>query len=108
MRIIGWTEWDNPKYERLYPQTYEEYLQVEEAITNELRSKGYKFTGDYHQNGDFGVPILDNGMVYQCTQRCWGEIMASAYPDEVDDSDGYGYCKWAWTPPEDMVAPEPN
>ena len=85
--------------------TYEAYLQVEEAITNELRNNGYKFTGDYHQNGNFGVPILDNGKVYQCSQRCWGEIMVKAYPDEIDNSDGMGYCKWAWDEPEEMKLP---
>ena len=34
-------------------------------------------------------------------------MMVLAYPDEIDDSDGYGYVKWAWIPPEgeDMEVP---
>lgn len=105
MKITGWTSWDDIKYERFYPESHEEYLQVEEAIASELRNNGYKFTGDYHQNGNFGVPILDNGKIYQCSQRLWGEIMVKAYPNEIDNSDDMGYTVWAWDAQEEMKLP---
>ena len=112
MKIIGWTDWDNPKYEEMFPiggkHTWQEESDVERIIAEELRSKGYKFTGDYHQNGDYGAPVFDNCKIYKGSQRDWGGIMADAYPDEIDNSDGYGYCKWAWIPPvdEEMVVPD--
>ena len=103
MKIIGWTEWDNPKYKEMFSLgekiDWNKLEKVKEIIAKELRDKGYKFAGDYHQNG-YGVPVFDDGTVYQCTQRGWGGIMADAYPNEIDNSDGYGYCQWAWSPPE--------
>lgn len=109
MKIIGWTDWDNPQYKEMFPlggyYTRKQIEEVEKIIAKELRDKGYKFTGNYHQNGDYGVPIFDNDMVYQCTQRTWGGIMADAYQDEIDNSDGYGYLKWSWFAPEEMVVP---
>ena len=109
MKIVGWTEWQvkdcEHEYEEMNPKTWDETEEIEEIIAEELRSKGYKFTGDYHQNGDFGVPIFDNGMVYQCTQRNWGVIMVMAYPEEIDDSYGMGYTEWAWISPKPMIVP---
>ena len=53
--------------------------------------------------------MFDNGKIYKGFQREWASIMADAYPDEIDNSDGFGYCcKWAWIPPvdEEMVVPD--
>jgi len=108
MKIIGWTEWDNPKYRERFEwgDTYssKEYDEHIQCIINELKEKGYKFSGDYHQNGDSGVPIFDDYTVFQCTQRTWGAIMAMAYPKEDDDS--LAYVRWAWQEPEESVFPE--
>ena len=62
------------------------------------------YDGYYSVEG-IGVPIFDNGMVYQCTQRNWGGIMVMAYPEEIDDSDGMGYTTWAWISPIPMIVP---
>lgn len=111
MKVIGWTDWDDPKYEgKEQPNLYSN--EVCDAIITELRSKGYKFTGDYHQNGDYGVPILDDGTVCHYRQRSWGGIMAYAYPETIPEEakeDGVCYVTWAWQPsPEPMVIPEPK
>ena len=112
MKIVGWTEWDDPNYRDRFPNgvqiDWDDLHRTEEVIAAELRNKGYKFTGDYHQNGDFGVPIFDDGTVFQCSQRTWGDIMVSAYPDEIEDHDRLGYTVWAWSPPEDMSVPNPE
>lgn len=115
MKIIGWTDWHfygfseehdaNYEYKEMEPKTIAEMKEIETIIAQELCNKGYKFDGNYHQNGDFGVPIFDTGEVYQCTFRGWGRIMAQAYPDEIDNSDGMGYCDWAWIAPVPMVVP---
>lgn len=109
MKIIGWTEWDDPNHKEMFRDggSYkaEDVDEAIKVISEELRKNGYKFSGIYHQNGDFGVPIFDNGEVFQCSQRMWGSIMAKAYPNEVHNSDGYGYVDWAWMSPEPMVLP---
>ena len=111
MKIVGWTYYDNPQYREMYPigesSTAEQEEEIRNIIAKEIRDKGYKFTGYYHQGGECGVPIFDNGMTYTCTFRTWGSIMAMAYPDEIDNSDGLGYCDWAWTVPcgQEMIVP---
>ena len=111
MKIVGWTYYENPQYEEMFPIgnscTIEQIEEVKDIIAKELRDKGYKFNGYYHQDGDYGVPIFDNGMTFTCTFRTWGGIMARAYPDEIDNSDGYGYLVWAWTIPDgqEIVVP---
>lgn len=106
MKIIGWTNYDNPQYKEMFPiggsYTKDEIDEVRNVIAEELRDRGYRFTGSYHQNGDYGVPIFDNGMIFTCSQRMWGGIMAMAYPDEIDNSDGLGYCDWAWIQPNNQ------
>lgn len=110
MKITGWTWYENPDYKELFPIGEEsespyEFQDVVDIVVAELRDKGYKFTGSYHQGGDYGAPIIDGCWIFQCSCRTWGGIMAAAYPDEIDNSDGYGYTLWAWLPPEEMVVP---
>lgn len=104
MKVTGWTDWENPRYEELSSELYDE---AKEVVIFELRKQGYKFTGGYHQLGDSGVPIIDDKYRFECSQRAWGAIMAKAYPEEIDDTDGYGYCTWAWNKPDgvEMVVP---
>ena len=68
-----------------------------EAVIEEVRKNEYHFTGNDHQNADWGVPVLDNKYKLCVGQRSWGGIIADAFPDEIDDSEGYGYIKWAWS-----------
>ena len=115
MKIIGWTWHGNPDYQEMYPigfnvkpNTDWSRAEVEQTIINELRDKGYRFTGDYHQNGDYGVPVFDNDLVATFTKRQWGALMYRAYPDEEGYSETLEYCKWAWDWPdcdEEMVVP---
>lgn len=104
MKVTGWTWWDNPEYEDMFPigpdRDCDKFEEVGALVVSEMRSNGYKFSGTYHQGGDFGVPIIDGKWLYQCSCRSWGHIMAMAYPDEIDDRDGYGYVKWAWMNPD--------
>lgn len=105
MKIVGWTWYGNSEYKAIICNRYEQIAHIEKIIAEELRNKGYKFTGDYHQHGDYGVPIFNNGKTYECSQRTWGDIMRQAYPDDIDNSDGLGYTDWAWISPEPMVVP---
>lgn len=110
MTITGWTNWfDDNRYSEL-PNTAGTVEDAKAAVAEELRKRGYKFTGDYHQNGEFGVPIIDGIWLYKCSQRHWGHLMTEAYPDEIDNSDGRGYVQWAWMKPDgqEMITPNPE
>lgn len=100
MKIIKWTKW-NKEYPEF--ESAEEINCAEKEIIKELRNGNYHFNGYYHQNGEFGAPVFDNGKQYKATLRGWGAIMAKAYPEEVDDGDGYGYCVWAWNLHKDFT-----
>ena len=106
MKVVRWTEWNDD-----YHFDYKDIEEVSKAVAAELRSKGYHFDGHYHQNGDYGVPVLDDGRFVQVTQRSWGGIMAMAYPEEFDNlEDPYNYVIW-YLGPEDRskyVFPEGN
>ena len=64
--------------------------QMEECIINHCKEKGIRFSADYHQNGDYGVPIVDNKYMYFTFARTWGWIMAQA----DDDNSDQGYLKY--------------
>lgn len=103
IEVIGWTDACNPKYKEFGKTSFEEDEAIQKVIAKKLREKGYKFSGGYHQNGDYGAPVIrdisGNEYVYTTTQRSWGGIMAEAYPEE-NINDGYDYCRWAWLIPE--------
>ena len=108
MKITGWTNWDDPNYAEYAAGSMAEVEARDDILIKEIREHGYKFTGDYHQNGDYGVPIIDDTWIYRASQRSWGHIMAFAYPDEIDNSDGMGYVAWAWSVPEGQKMVVPN
>lgn len=107
MKVTGWTNWDDQNYDEFYGTVAAEN-EVMQAVVDEIRKHGYKFTGEYHQYGDYGAPIIDGKWKYTLGQRRWGHVMVRAYPEEINDSDGYGYVQWAWSAPEPMVVPDGN
>ena len=109
MQITGWTYWDDPAYElidglwELEEAPYNrDYLR--QLIIDELKKRGYQFGGVYHQDGDFGVPIIDDKYTVGYSYRGWGDIMASA----LGLQDDMAYCDWAWTNPDGEREVFPN
>ena len=96
MKVVRWTKWNDD-----YHFDYSDIEEVSKVVAAELRNKGYHFDGSYHQNGDYGAPVLDDGRHVQVTQRTWGGIMAMAYPEEFDNpEDPHNYVVW-YLGPED-------
>ena len=93
MKVVRWTEWDDEHSDDI--ESWHEIEEMSEVVVKELREKGYHFNGSYHQNGEYGVPVLDNGKYFQASQRAWGEVMAMAYPEEFDNPEApYNYLVW--------------
>ena len=115
MKVTGWTDWENDKYETM-PSFYiegknitaEQFEEAWNAVVEEIKNKGYKFSGTYHQNGDFGCPVIDDEYVFCVSMRNWGQVMVEAH--NIPDEDGFAYCRWAWTTPdgEEMIVPGDN
>ena len=107
MKVIGWTNWYDPRY----PDDFSNDPLLEErkqAVAEELRKHNYHINGFYHQSGERGVPVFDDGNWLRVTFRTWGQIMADAFPEET----GVGqraYVQWAWAPPggpDNMILPK--
>lgn len=64
--------------------------EMETCVINHCKEKGIRFSADYHQYGDYSVPIIDDKYMYYTFARTWGWIMAMADGDESDK----GYLKY--------------
>lgn len=111
-KIVGWTCYDDPDHEELFKigevVSWEDIIEIEEMIADELREKGYMFSGFYHQGGEYGCPLFDNGKWYGVSYRRWGAIMAMAHPETIGGVKDHAYVNWAWTPPCNEVYPNPD
>lgn len=59
-------------------------LEIEKCVIKHCKEKGIRFSADYHQYGDYGVPIIDDKYMYYTFARTWGRIMAEADNDFSD------------------------
>ncbi len=75
-RVIGWTYYDDPEFED--ESCSESALQ---AIIEEIKVKGYLFTGYDHQERYDCAPILNDGKRRCFSQRSFGGVMARAHGD---------------------------
>lgn len=85
-KVVGWCKWSDK---------YRDWLDVHHrddgarlAIMNEIRRNKYKFGGTYHQQGEFGCPVMEDGTVYMVSMRSWGSMMAEVW--------GGDYTEFAW------------
>lgn len=134
MNIVKWTRGlDFPgtdRQQQRYPafgddfpgMTEEEctrlWAEAERVVVGCIRRNGFKFDGNYHQYGEFGMPLFDDGTVFFVSWRHWGHLMYRAW--NPDGNDPMGYCKYAfgWDIPEeeycypksetDFLQPEEN
>ena len=73
LRVVGWTYYDDD----WLPGT--RGWAARHAIIDEIKKRGYLFSGMAHQEGDNCAPILNDGRIYCYSQRSWGSIMAEAH-----------------------------
>ena len=79
--VVGWTDYDND-----YFDDCELTDEVFDAVVEEVRSKGYLFGGDSHQESYACCPVMSNGCCARFSTRGWGEVIAVAH--NVMRSDG--------------------
>jgi hypothetical protein len=58
--------------------------EIEKCIIEHCKNTGIRFSADYHQYGNFGIPIIDDTYMYMGFMRTWGWIMAMANGDESE------------------------
>jgi hypothetical protein len=70
---------------------YESILsEMETCVIEHCKEKGIRFSANYHQYGDYGVPIIDDKYMFFTFARTWGYIMAMTDDDKSDN----GYLKY--------------
>ena len=73
-----------------------------DALIEEIRRKGYWFSGENHQDGVFGMPIFEidgRPVFFWVSWRYWGGLMAEAHTSE---DNGYDYMDFYMEPYMDM------
>ena len=122
MKIVKWvTGLDHTKSpsKLLYPafevklagrsrdEVEQAWREAEDVVKECIRRNGFKFSGQYHQYGEYGMPMFDDGSVLFCSWRHWGSIMAEAW--DPDGSKGLDYMDFYMPGPsedEKEVAPK--
>lgn len=109
MNVVKWGEWDDTLCSSGIIHNLAYTKKDFENVTKAVKDSKYCFSGDYHQNGDYGVPYFEDGTPFMVSKREWGLIMAAAYPEIISkwreklDSrkDGKSdYVAFAWDSPE--------
>lgn len=60
------------------------FHEMEECVIQTCKEEGIRFSSFYHQNGEQGIPIIDDNYMFMTSLRCWGHIMALADGDKSD------------------------
>jgi len=59
MTLLGFTKWKDAKYEDI-----DDNAEIDiawDVTVQYMKAHGLRFTGDYHQNGEYGAPYFDMG-----------------------------------------------
>ena len=100
LKVTGWTNYDDERYENIRDNIsdYKEVKELKKIVADDIKEKGYKFSGFNHQYHSHGTPILNEKYKFTCSMREWGDIMAIAYNPKYNEDD-MAYVLWAWNPP---------
>ena len=81
--------------------------EAEDLVKACIRRNGFKFSGEYHQYGEYGMPMFDDGSVLFCSWRHWGSIMAEAWdPDGDKGLDYMDFYMSGFVAADEIVAPK--
>lgn len=101
LKVIGWVWYED----NAYPGGERDYAAYN-AVVDDVRERGYCFTGYHHQEEFDCAPVLNDGKVRRFSQRGWGGLMA-----DVKGLRGrYAYSVYAFSSPfnedDDFVMPK--
>jgi len=83
------------------------WYMTEKIIKEEIIKHKYKFSGEYHQYGECGIPVfeLDGELGYDMWSfRSWGGIMADCW-NEIEQKSEYDYIDfYMWPDKKESVS----
>lgn len=81
MKVTRWVKYDG-EYENgkdgLITVDNDKFDDVWNCVREELERRNIKFDAVYHQNGEYGVPVIDDRYVLQVSMRMWGALVAES------------------------------
>ena len=77
--VIRWTNRDDPSSKDIDDRYCGLYCDAVEAAIQEY---DLCFSGDYHQNGEHGVPVFNDGTHLHLSERMWAKLMARAHGEK--------------------------
>jgi len=100
MKVVKMEDYENVE-NYLDCQEQNNFKEFWDCVKKFLIDKKIKYTGSWHQNWEYGVPIIEyNGKLYAfaVTMRRWGLIIAEAFYPE--NKDPMAYLDWAFGIPK--------
>ena len=100
LKVLGWVWYEDSCYDG-----GEVDWAAYNAIVDDVKEHGYRFTGYHHQESFDCAPVLNDGKIRRFSQRSWGGLMAT-----VEGLKGkYAYSVYAFSSPfnedDDFVMP---
>jgi len=94
VKMIDWEEAEN------YPLCNDQnnFYDFWNCVKKFLINKSIKFDGSWHQNWEYGVPLIEYDgkfFAFAISMRRWGQLMADAF--EPNCKEPYVYLKWAFS-----------
>ena len=86
-KIIGWTHAGDERFPEAPSHKHSSLFTV---LIEEIRERGYAFSGEYHEWGDMGVPVFNSGERLELSMRTFAKVMAEVYEEDGAAS----YAKW--------------
>ena len=99
LHIVGWAHFDDA-----YPTkalTQENGKQVLDLVCAEIYTKGYRFSGEQHQNALTGMPVFSDGTCFRASMRCFASLMVQIYSHK--DGKEYGYMDFYMSADEELL-----
>ena len=92
---------------RPHDELHRAWQEAEDIVKACIRRYGFKFSGEYHQYGECGMPMFDDGSVLFCSWRHWGSIMAEAWdPDGAKGLDYMDFYMSGFVANDEIVVPK--
>jgi hypothetical protein len=100
MKVVKMIEWEDAEK---YPQCEEQnnFRDFWNCVKKFLVEKNIKINGSWHQNWDYGVPLIEyEGKLYAfaVSMRRWGQLMAEAF--NPNNKEPLAYVDWAFHNPD--------
>ena len=96
VQVTRWVNWPDGREHKFTELPDELFDDAWKAVVEDMKSNGYKLSGESHQNQPNCVPLINGKYTFELSMRQWGRLMTEVLGIKGD----YAYCIWAWGCPK--------